>query len=411
MNTFTILKNYFEDISDPRVLGRTQHKLIDILVMGVIAIMVHAETWVEMEEYCNSNIDWFKKFLDLNNGVPSHDTFCRVFSLIDPVELESAFMKWVEDSRNEVSNDVIAIDGKAVKGTKTRTSITGRSCLNIVSAWSTQSNLVLGQIKAASGGRSESTAAKSLIDQLNIKGMTIVGDAGVGTRSLLEKIIDKEANYIFPVKNNSRKKFTQIKKQFDGIADRGSRSKKVETCSVSEDGHGRKDFRSCTIIRKANLPPDFNLDDKNEEHYKKLNVIGRIVYRSEAPETRPLIQTGKGDGSSEYKAPESGMRIKEEVRYFVTSLNGSPRELLEKMRLQWSIESKLHWVLDVGFGEDANKTRNRVAAQNLCVARKIALNLARHEKTVKAGAKAKLKKAGWDSNYLEKLLFQDRLGT
>lgn len=394
MKMIGVLKDELRAVTDPRVLGRTRHLLIDILVIGVLAVICHAETWEEMEEFAKAREDWLKQFLDLRGGIPSHDTIGRVFSLIRPRELEMAFISWVKQAAGAgVARDTIGIDGKSLRGTSEPGVGHSRKSLNVVSAWSTARGIVLGQVKSNGRGHSEVSAALELLDMLNIKNMIVVADAGVGRESVVKRIVAGKGDYVFPIKSNSRRHFDEVVSLVDNTSD-------LETYCVREDGHGRKEVRTISVVRRAQFPEKFNKDKNKTEHFKKLKAVGKVVYEREFPETAPFRYV---DGS--YKATTNPIRRETETRYFITSLKLSPKGILGQLRLQWAIENQLHWSLDVQLGEDANKTRNKIAAENLAVARKIALNLVKQDKSSRIGVKSKLKRAGWDLNYLESLLF------
>lgn len=413
MNLFENLQIHLMDLSDPRVVTRASHNLIDIMVIGVISIICGAESWYEMEKFAHAKELWFKKFLDLPNGVPSHDTFSRIFGLVDPKQFELCFMNWVKESREKLKNDTICIDGKVSKGTMTSSNGQVKSALSTVSAFSTLSGVVLGQAKSAGTGYSEVSAAKELLDLLDIKGLTIVGDAGIGRRSVLKKIREKKANYVFPIKKNAGDFYEKVEALFSGFNPGKSKSKKIDEFKTQDKGHGREETRICTLIRKKHFPKDLNLHSDGDEICPGLYTIGRMVYTSYEKENRPFVHKSLEEGGSKVeiqrRSEEVELRMKTETRFFITNFNKDSEFLMEKLRLQWSIENQLHWILDVSLGEDGNRTRNKVAAQNLATVRKIAINLVRQDTTKKAAIKTKIKMAGWDESFLEQLLFAKKL--
>lgn len=395
MKMIHVLKDELHAVSDPRVIARTQHLLIDILVIGVLAVICHAETWEEVSGFAYAREEWLKKFLALPNGIPSHDTIARVYSLVEPKELERAFISWVKRvQKKHKKGDTICIDGKSIRGTSESTFGVSRKCLHVVSAWSTAQGLVLGQLRARGKGNAEVSAALELIELLDIEKMILVGDAGIGKVSVVQKIVERKADYIFPIKSNSQKYFDQVKEMF-------VKQKNTENYSIEESGHGRKERRTVSVIRRDEFPSEFNKSANGDDHFLNLNAVGRVIYERELAETAPFIKK-----NGKYEVRKNPIRQETETRYFITSLRRSSKELLDQLRLQWSIENKLHWSLDVNLGEDANKTRNKIAAENLAVARKIALNLVKQDKTKKVGLKSKLKQAAWDLQYLEHLLMK-----
>lgn len=385
------------DLEDPRVLGRSCHKLIDVMVISVIAIIAHAESWYEIEDFANAKEEWLRKFLELPNGIPSHDTFSRVFGMVDPKQFEECFMNWVNEVREKVADDTIAIDGKVSGGTVVKVLGNRKDCLNTVSAWSTLSGIVLGQIKAKGTGSSEVSAAKELLELLDIESMTIVGDAGIGTESTIKKIRKQKANYVFPVKGNSSGFMTKMDDLFAKI-DQSS----TEQYILKEESHGRKETRTVTIVRKKHFSEKLNLNRDGTEKWADLNVVGKVVYESYEKDNRPANKKKDIEINSQ-------VRVKTDTRYFISNLDGDAKFFSEKIRLQWSIENQLHWVLDVSMGEDSNRTRNKVAAENLATVRKIAINLVKQENSKRRSVRTKLKLAGWDHSYLELVLFKKKL--
>lgn len=405
MELIFTLKDEFEKISDPRVLGRTKHNLVDILILSAIAIICHAETWTEIEDFGASKIDWLRKFIDLPNGVPSHDTIARVFSLIDPEHFQKVFIDWINRVRKKVKSDTICIDGKVLSGTVERKAGTGREKVSTVNVWSTSQGLVLGQMRSGSG-YGEANAVKDLLDILDFKGMIVVGDAGIGTRNVINKLVEKKADYLFPIKGNSRRMHKAVTEAFDEVS-----SNNTEKFIIKGDGHGRSETRQGFIIRKKNFPDGLNIKSDGVEDFFNVKAIGKVVYESAEKEKRPIecVKDPRNPHVILRKTRTNKIRIKREVRYFITSLELPIKELMDKLRLQWSIENKLHWILDVSLGEDGNKTRNKNAAVNMSLVRKIAFNLAKQDKSSNLSVKRKLKRAGWENRYLEQLLFKKSL--
>jgi len=389
MDLFLSLKSNLESVDDPRVLARSQHNLIDVLVITILAIICHAESWIEIENFGNAKERWLRKFLTLPNGIPSHDTFSRIFSLIEPAELEVAFMSWVEliRARYNFKTDTICIDGKTSRGTAK----VGRG-LNVVSAFSTELGIVLGQAKASGTGNAEHSAAMDLLKFINIEGLVIVGDAGIGRKSFCEEIVSKKADYIFPVKGNQKRELAILEELF--------KKDKTKELRLGELGHARGEIRSCRVLKKSKFSKKHPL----LLEFKNIQTIGKIVYERVEKERGFLTQKKKSGMNVEYKKLTDEFRKTTQVRYFVSSLKLTASDLLEKSKLQWAIENQLHWVLDVSMGEDANRVRNKIAAQNLSTVRKIAINLVKQDKS-KMSVRLKLKKAGWDESYFEKLLF------
>ncbi len=382
------------------------------MVIGVLAVICHAESWYEIELFARTKETWLRQFLDLPNGIPSHDTFDRVFGIVDPHEFEICFMEWINEVRVKRGEDTICIDGKTHNGTKITRHGQVRDILTTVSAWSTVSGLVLGQIKANGGGSCEVEPAKDLIKMLDLKSVTVVADAGIGSGPVAREIREKKGNYLFPIKKNSRDFYLEIEKIFDLLDKKELLPSKMDTCVTERKGHGRNEKRTTISIPLKSLRKGLNLKKNGEEWYKDLKTIGRIIYERNEKENRPFINSTVTEstirvGRRENEAP-SQRRTKTEIRYFVTNLEGTAEFFSEKIRLQWSIENQLHWVLDVSLGEDGNRTRNKVAASNLATARRIAINLVKQDKS-KSSIRFRLKRAGWDQEYLESILFKSKM--
>ena len=353
-------------INDPRRdLGKL-HPLKDILLIGILSVISGANTWNEMEYYATAKEEFLKTFLELPNGIPSHDTFNRVFSIIDSEQFEEIFMQWVSLLAEIKPGQVISLDGKTIRGAKEHGK---KSLIHIVSAWANANNMVLGQVKTDVKSN-EITAIPKLLEVLEIE-KTIISIDAMGTqKNIANKIIEKGADYILAVKENQPSLLEKIVDEF----------KFYEPASVdtNEDiGHGRIEKRVCSVIT------DFQfIEDDNQ--WARLKSIIKI------------------ESTREFK--NSDKKTEKAVRYYISSLTNSAEEFQKQIRSHWGIENKLHWILDVAFGEDASRKRKDNAAQNFSILSKIALNLLKNEKTAKLGVKGKRLKAGWNNQYLLKVL-------
>lgn len=402
MNHILVLKDKLENLTDPRVLGRTKHNLVDIVLTTCVAIICGAQSWYDIEDFAIAKREWLQKYLSFENGIPSHDTFLRIFSLIDSEELEDIFISWVNTIRKTRGQVLLSLDGKTVRGTVKKELGRKKGCLHLVSLWSTYEGLVLGQIKATEAGNPEVTAAKKLIKKFNLKDTFILGDAGIGRPGLAEELLEKKANYLFPVKGNSKGLHERIINRFSEI-DRKS------DYSQTESGHGREELREVWVISKVKEVEQLNIPPKSlkrEEYFPGARSFAMIKYTRTELEGRPYDVSWEDKRTIKLKntTEENKYRKREYVRYFVCSEMLKAEDFLEKVRLHWHIENKLHWCLDVTLGEDGSRERNKVAARNLSVMRKIALNLARQVEG-KISLRRKLKQASYDNEKLEKLLF------
>ena len=361
---------HFADLRDPRVKRTREHLLEEILLMTIAAILSGCNGWNEIEDYAHSKHAWFKGFLTLPSGIPSHDTFNRVFSALDPEELEKGFVAWVSSIAKLAAGEVVAIDGKTLRGAQepSKKGPDKKAIVHMVSAWANTNSLVLGQ-RRVDEKSNEITAIPKLLDALELSGTVVTIDAMGCQRAIAEKIVDKKADYILAVKENQGHLLEEIKDSFQMLA----------ADAVVEEidyGHGRVEQRRCSVIA------DLGLIEKATE-WSSLRALVRIEAE------RYHKATGKTET---------------EIRYYITSVEPDAARLNRCIRQHWGIENKLHWVLDVGFGEDLDRKRAGYAAQNFSVLNRIALNLLKQDKTSKRGIHGKRLKAGWDNDYLLHLL-------
>jgi predicted transposase YbfD/YdcC len=356
---------YFAEMRDPRVERTREHLLEEILLIAIAAILSGANGWNEIEDYARSKRDWFQSFLALPGGIPSHDTFNRVFSALDPEELEKGFVAWVSSIARLTAGEVVAIDGKALRGTQEAGK---KAIVHMVSAWANTNCLVLGQRKVDEKSN-EIKAIPKLLDALALSGTVVTIDAIGCQRTIAEKIVANQADYILAVKENQGHLLEEIQDSF----------RMLTADAVAEEidcGHGRVEQRRCSVIA------DLSLVEKAAE-WASLQGLVRIEAE------RHHKATGKTE---------------REIRYYITSLQPDAIRLNGCIRQHWGIENKLHWVLDVGLGEDLDRKRAGHAAQNFSVLNRIALNLLKQDKTSQRGIHGKRLKAGWDNDYLLHLL-------
>jgi predicted transposase YbfD/YdcC len=361
----TSLHKYFSKLPDPRVARNKKHLLIDIVVLSIIAVICGAESWDSIEEFGKARIGFLKKILSLPNGIPSHDTINRVFSILKPDKFEALFINWVNSLRNKnICNEVISIDGKTICGSKD--SFHNKSAIHIVSAWANSNQIVLGQLKVDDKSN-EITAIPELLEMLDIKGSIITIDAMGTQKKIAETIIDNQANYILALKGNQ----TYLKNDVENLC---KRMKPDSENEVVEKGHGRIETRNCKIFNHISLLEDV-------DKWKELKSVIQITSEREIKGKKTM-----------------------ETRLYISSLNDKAEAFNKYIRMHWGIENNLHWTLDMTFREDEQRKRDKHSAQNFAIVRKIVLNLLKQEDSIKLSLRTKRLKAGWDNNFLLKIL-------
>jgi len=366
LKTANKLASIFSQIDDPRRDLTKLHKLNDILLIGVISVICGADSWNEMELYAQEKEDFLRTFLDLPNGIPSHDTFNRVFSAIDSSQFEACFIEWVQSIAELVPKEVIAIDGKTIRGAKSKGK---KSPIHMVSAFASTNNLVLGQVKTDEKSN-EITTIPKLLELLSVKDTIVSIDAMGCQKEIASAIIEKDADYILAVKGNQAQLLEDIEDEFRF-------GKNIET-SINEDlDHGRIETRKSTIIKDFEFIPLNNTWDK-------LSTIIRI------------------ESIREFK--NSDKPTEKATRYYISSLKASAKEFQIAIRSHWAIENNLHWMLDVAFSEDASRKRTANATQNFSILRKMALNMLKKDTKAKVGVKSRRLKAAISNDYLLKIL-------
>jgi len=362
--------DHFSNLSDPRTKEhKKEHKLIDIIFITVAAVICGAEDWYDIEEYAKNKEDWLKTVLELPGGIPSHDTFNRVFSLTDPVALQQCFISWVQSMAKISEGQIVSIDGKRLCNSGEQEK---KAIIHMVSAWSNANNMVLGQLKV-NDKSNEITAIPALLDLLMVQGCWITIDAMGCQKEIAGKIKEREAEYILAVKDNQKHLHDDIQEAF--------KQGKVDGADIQTHlDHGRIEKRTCRIITDVDWVC-------NKEDWQDLKTLIEIISE----------RTIKATGITETQ-----------TRHYISSAASTAKKFNEAIREHWGIENKLHWVLDVAFGEDGSTKRAGTAAENFSFISKMAVNLL-YQYNDKRGArkvsmKTKRKKAGWSNDYLVAIL-------
>lgn len=365
------LIEYFAELPDPRSDINRQHNLVDLVTIAVCAATCGADQWTEVAEFGRIREEWFRQYLELPFGIPSHDTFGRVFALLDPQAFQESLLGWLTAVFDIKDAQVIAIDGKTAR--RSGDNRLGKKALHMVSAWATENSIVLGQVKTAEKSN-EITAIPELLDMIDVEGATVTIDAMGCQREIVEKIVEKGGDYIIGLKKNQGKLYDRAVELFREVAGKQFDCVRQRHKLTTDHGHGRTEVRDHIIIRDL-----FTFQE--DEAWTGLQCFGRVIYQRTV------------DG-----------KMNEEVRYYITSLPCVAKSFAEKVRAHWSIENSLHWSLDVSFGEDNSRIRIGNAQENMNTLRKFTLSLLKNETSNKRGIKNKRKCAGWDPGYMLKVL-------
>lgn len=365
------IAKHFADLPDPRTGNAKAHIFLEILIIAICAVICGADGWSDVELFGKNKKAWLKTFLELPKGIPSHDTFGRVFAKIKPEEFRKRFIEWVRAIEELTAGQVIAVDGKQLRRSHDRRA--GKAAIYMVNAWATQNQLVLGQTKVADKSN-EITAIPELLRLLDISGCIVTIDA-IGTQSeITETIIEGGGDYLLAVKENQGHLFEDIQCIFGVDAAQGMKYAQYQYAKSVNKGHGRIEIRECWATDQE----EYLSLVRNRQQWRGLKSIVRIVSQRQTDE----VQT----------------------HYFISSLPAVANSILKAKRSHWKIENQLHWVLDIAFREDESRVRHDYGAENLAVLRLMALNLLKNEKIAKGGIHAKRLQAGWNNDYLLTIL-------
>ena len=368
------LLDYFKDLEDPRIERCKRHSLLDIITIAICAVICGADTWVHVAMFGRSKEEWFRTFLELPNGIPSHDTFGDVFSRLDPERFQECFMEWSQGVAELLPGDVVAIDGKTAR--RSYDTQAGKGALHLVSAWASTNTLTLGQVSTEEKSN-EITAIPKLLELLELKGCIVTIDAMGCQKEIAQGILNRGADYVLAVKQNQGHLYGDLKDLFGEAEATGFEGVPYDYDTTLNKNHGRRERRECWTISN---PECLDYLSTGQE-WPGLRSVVKVLGRRET---------------------ERGTTV--QPRYFISSLDSSAKELLATVRAHWSIENSLHWSLDVTFGEDQCRVRKDHGPQNFATLRNISHNMLKQETSLKVGIQGKRLQAGWREDYLLKVL-------
>jgi predicted transposase YbfD/YdcC len=371
LNPLQQFATHFENLTDPRVERTRRHILQDILVIAFCAMIANANTWVDIERFGKAKLDLLRRFLELPNGIPSHDTFSRVFAMLDPAALLVCLHNWLNELREKLGGKHVAIDGKTLRGS--HDGEVRPNALHLVSAWATEARLFLGQL-AVDQKSNEITAIPQLLELLDLEGDTVTIDAMGCQKEIAKTIIAKKANYVLQVKDNQPTLNAALGAAFIAMADNDYTEPSLRRYRTVDRDHGREETRDYFIADvPAGLP--------GADEWTGLKSIGMVM-----------------------RTRKEGDKISEEVAYYITSLGPQVKAFARAVRGHWSIETTLHWSLDVTFSEDQSRVRKDRGPENLGMLRRLVVSILQQDTSCKASLRGKRLIAGWNDEALFKIL-------
>jgi predicted transposase YbfD/YdcC len=377
-------------VRDPRVQGRSKHLLIDIIVITICAVLCAAESISEIEDFAVERESWLRKHLKLPNGIPSHDTISRVLSIIDTNQMQIAFSQWTLNQGMARAKS-LSLDGKCSKGTE-RSFNRGKQALKIVSAYAHDLGLSLVESTVDKG--SEIDAALACIELLDLKGVLVQVDAGIGVHRVVTEVRNKKGDYLVPLKANQWHSQDEVEKYLE------KRKSRVKTAQTEEESaHGRGERRSCALLSIGKMSEKFQMQ------WPDAKTIFSITRERVEEDKRYVLQETGQDKKQTYRLNDSDLKYSIEVIHYVSSRKLTAAQALKEVRSHWGIENKVHWVLDVAFREDDWAVRSKSLAQKLSLIRKIALNIVR-QTPGKGGIRRRMKRASWNVEHLEAMIFK-----
>ena len=371
LSSTALIETHFGCLKDPRAAHSIEHKLLDILIITICATISGADNFAEIAEYGRAKEEWLKTFLELKNGIPSVDTFERIFARLKPEALQKCFIGWMEAVHQVSEGELVNIDGKTLRGAKEKGN--SRSLIHTVSVWSASQRLVLGQ-KKVNEKSNEITAIPPLLKMLTLQGCLVSIDAMGCQTEIAKTIVEEGADYVLALKGNQGNLYDDVKQLFTTARCQNFTNISHQFYESVEKGHGRIETR-------------------------RYWTMGNTAFLIGAEKWTGLKSIGMVESERQING-----KVSIEQRYYILSLDTNVQKFAEAVRSHWSIENQLHWILDVSFQEDASQACQGHSAENLAVIRHVGLNLLSRDKKTKVGIKGKRLKAGWNDDYLQEVI-------
>lgn len=366
------IKDHFSGMTDPRDENK-RHQLIDIIFITICAVLCNADKWEDVEDFGHAKLSWLRRYLELPHGIPSHDTFNRVFAALNPEELNAQFVRWVQSVHPHTEGEIVSIDGKTVR--HSYDTATNTPSIHMVSAWANTAGITLGQIKVNEKSN-EITAIPELLEVLDLEGSVVTIDAMGTQKKIAETIVGKNADYMLALKGNQGTLQDDVALYFEGIDETNYETHHCDYAKHVDKDHGRIEIRECWSTDDIRWLSQ--KDDWNNLHSISCIRSTRIIGDKETTENR----------------------------LYISSLPANAERHNFSIRKHWGIENSLHWVLDMVFDEDRCRKRKNHSAENFAIVRHVALNMLKTENKSKLSIRRKRLMAGWDSDYLAKIIFK-----
>jgi predicted transposase YbfD/YdcC len=361
-------------LEDPRHEKKCLHRLIDVVMIGIIGVLCGANDVIGIATFGRAKEQWLRGFLALDHGIPSHDTFGRVFSLLSPAAFQRCFRHWIDGIRTLFDQEIIAVDGKTLRRSHNRKAKLG--ALHMVSAWAAQNGLVLGQC-ATDAKSNEITAIPRLLEMLMIRGCIVTIDAMGCQKKIAQQIIDQGSEYVLALKGNQERLVEEVEEAFIQADLNGYEGVRMDFYETDEHSHGRQEWRRHWVLGDLSSVSQAAL-------WAGLDMIGMVESQRECNGKTTL-----------------------ETRFYIGSIAPDAKQFARAVRQHWLVENRLHWRLDIVFREDESRLRDPNARENFALLRHIALNLLAKDTKTKIGTMNKRLRAGWDDEYLSNLLFPE----